>query len=140
MHYDFDIELPPLTSKANMLKFVRPVSYGILKKVSIYFRGGCADLAHVKIYRWERQIFPTNNDGDYAYDDYTVEFEEYYPILETPFNLTIYGWNDDDTFQHTISFMFLILHPEVLGRPELRPTTEEELTELLGEYEMAGVI
>lgn len=139
MHYDFDIEIPANTAKADMIKFVKPVCYGILRKVGIYFRGGCADLAHVKIYHWERQIFPTNVDGDYAFDDYAVEFDEYYPILETPYNLTVYGWNLDDTWKHTISFMFLVLHPETVGRPELRPTTEEELTDLLGEYEIAGI-
>jgi len=138
MHYDFDIEIPAITPKTDPLIVRKKVCYGILRKVGIYFRGGCADLAHVKIYHWESQIFPTNVDGDYAYDNYVVEFEEYYPILEVPYELTLRLWNDDDTFPHTISFMFLILHPTTIGRPELRPTSEEELSELLGEYEMAG--
>jgi len=120
MHYDFDIEIPAITPETDPLIVRKKVCYGILR------------------YHWESQIFPTNVDGDYAYDNYAVEFEEYYPILEVPYELTLRLWNDDDTFNHTISFMFLILHPTTIGRPELRPTSEEELTELLGEYEMAG--
>lgn len=138
MHYNFDIEIPPNTPKESKLKFVKTVNYGILKHVWIYWRGGCADLAHIQICRYERQIFPTNPDSSYAFDNYALEFEEYYPILDKPYELIIYGWNDDDFFKHIITVMFLILHPSVLGRPELRPTSEEELQELLGEYEIAG--
>jgi len=138
MHYDFDIEIPANTSKADPLTVRKKVCYGILRKVGIYFRGGCADLAHVKIHHKERQIFPTNINGDYAYDNYCVEFEEYYPILELPYELTIYAWNESTQHKHTISFMFLILHPLTTGRPEVRPTEEEELIDLLGEYEIAG--
>jgi len=140
MHYDFDVEIPANTSEANKLKIVKTVNYGIIRKVGIYFRGGCADNAHVKIFRFEQQIFPTNLEGSYAFDNYAVEFEEYFPILEKPYELIIYAWNTDPNHLHTITFMFSILHPLTVGSPELRPTTEEELTELLGEYEMAGSV
>lgn len=138
MHYDFDIEIPAITPYEERIEHTLKLNYGVLRRVWIYFRGGCADLAHIQIWHWETQIFPTNLDGDFAFNDYVVEFEEYYPITEAPYELKVKVWNDDDTFAHTITLMFLVLHPSVVGTPEGRPTTAEELKALLGEYEIAG--
>ena len=136
MHYNFNLEIPASTLQSAKEVLVCPVSYGVLRKVIIYFRGGCADLAHVEIWKNERQIFPTNPGDDYAFDDYAIEFEEFYPILDKPYQLQVKGYNEDDTFSHIVSFLFLVLHPLTTGKPESVPTTEEELTDLLGEYQL----
>lgn len=138
MHYNYDLEIAANVSENNKAQLVCPISYGIIRKVGIYFRGGCADLAHVQIFRFEHQLFPTNVGESYAYDNYAIEFEEYYPIIDSPFELIVRGWNEDDTFSHTISFMFLVLIPETIGKSELKPTELSELEALLGEYNQNG--
>ena len=140
MHYNFNLEIPANTSKSNKIEQICKINYGIIRQVVVYFRGGCADLAHVTIYHWERQIFPTNINQNYAFDDYPVVFESFYPILEVPYELKIYGWNLDDIFSHTITFMFNILHPKATEIPEMETMKEEEALALLGNYEFKEMI
>jgi len=138
MHYNFELEIPSLTSEENKFSKVVKVDYGILRHISIFFPWGCADNVRVQIYRFERQIFPSNPGASYLDNDYHIEIEEYFAILEKPYELRLIGWNIDDRFDHIVYFRLLILEPTTIGRPELRPTTEEELTELLGTYYLGG--
>ncbi|MBA7579061.1 hypothetical protein ES708_20927 [subsurface metagenome] len=83
-------------------------------------------------------MFPTNTEMSFAGDTFPLEFEEYYPIIEVPYSLRVEGWNDDDTYPHTVRVRFGLLNINTVAKPELRPSTEEELAELLGEYNMIG--
>lgn len=140
MHYNFNLEIPANRTEANKIEKVCKINYGIIRKVNIYFRGGCADLAHVEIFRGNQKIMPYNPEENYAFDDYAVEFEAFYPILDKPYLLNLFGWNEDDTFSHTVTFMFNILHPKVTEIPEMEGMSEEAALELLGDYEMEGSI
>jgi hypothetical protein len=139
MHYSFDFDLSINTSESDPEELICKLNYGVLRRTWIYFRGGCADLAHIKIFAGTHQLFPTNLNGDFAFDNYVVEFEEYYPLLEKPYELKIRGWNRDDTFRHTITLMFTVLSPESAARSSISPVTDKELEALLNEYEIAGV-
>jgi len=138
MHYSFDFTIPENTSEANKISLVCPVNYGILREVEIFFPYGCAGLAHVQIHRFQRQVFPSNIDSSYQDNDYHLKFEEYYPILELPYNLVVKGWNLDDYFEHTITFRFLVINPKAISTVSGAAITQEELTALLGTYEMEG--
>lgn len=138
MHYDFDIKIPAITTEDSPEELICKLNYGVIKRIWIYFRGGCADLAHIQLWQGARQIFPTNLGEDYAFDKYVLEFEEYYPLLEKPYEIIIRGWNDDDRFDHTISLMFTVLSPETAAVSGSSPVTTEELATLLGEYKIAG--
>jgi len=138
MHYNFDLEIPAITTKANKVEKICTINYGIIRDVVIYFRGGCADLAHVEVFRGNQKIFPYNPEEDYAFDNYPVNFDAFYPILDAPYLLNLFGWNDDDTFSHTVTFMFNIIHPKATEIPQLEGMTEEAALELLGVYEIEG--
>jgi len=140
MHYNFNLEIPANTTETNKVEKVCKINYGIIKQVIVYFRGGCADLAHVEIYRGNQKIFPYNPDANYAFDNYEIKFDAFYPILDKPYLLNLFGWNDDDTFDHTITFLFNILHPKATEIPELEGMNEKDALELIGAYEMEGMI
>ncbi|MBA7530539.1 hypothetical protein ES705_22747 [subsurface metagenome] len=139
MYYEYEITIPANTQKSNPTKKDCPLTHGILREVSIVFPPGCHRLAHIIIIRFERQLFPTNTEMSFAGDTFPLEFEEYYPIIEVPYSLRVEGWNDDDTYPHTVRVRFGLLNVNTVAKPELRPSTEEELAELLGEYEMVGI-
>jgi len=138
MHYSFDLTIPAQTTEVNKISLVCPVNYGILREIEIFFPWGCAGLVHVQIYRFQRQIFPSNIDSNYSDNDYHLRFEEYYPILELPYELVVKGWNLDDYFDHTIVFRFSVIHPSAISTVSGTPITAEELAALLGTYEIAG--
>jgi len=138
MHYSFDLEIPANTLEAAKISLVCPVNYGILRQVEIFFPWGCAGLVHVQIHRFQRQIFPSNIDSDYADNDYHLKLEEYYPILELPYSLVVWGWNLDDYFDHTITFRFSVIHPSAISTISGTAITKEELEALLGTYEIGA--
>ncbi|MBA7540502.1 hypothetical protein ES705_32801 [subsurface metagenome] len=138
MYYEFEITVKTDDTKDKPSKLKCPLVYGILRKVTLQFPAGVHRVTKIAIYRWERQIFPTNPENIITADDFTVSFEEYLPIIETPFNVVVYGWNDGGSYEHTIRCGFTILPVKVT---QIYPTTlveEKELAELLGEYEMVG--
>ena len=138
MHYSFDLTIPENTAEENKISLRCPVNYGILRRVEIFFPYGCAGLVHVQIYRFEHQIFPSNIDSSYADNDYHLSFEEYYPILDLPYELKIFGWNLDDYFDHTVTFRFSVINPKAITMLSGASLTQEELTDLLGSYQVSG--
>lgn len=138
MHYDFTLTIPPNRTEVNPIILVGKITHGIINKVSVEFPPGCYRLAHIRIFRYQSQIFPSNIESSIVGDTFPVEFEEYYPVIDMPYEIKIIGWNDDDTYQHTVIVRIGLLSEKVLGKIELRPTSDEELKALLGEYEMIG--
>lgn len=138
MHYSFDFAIPTNTLEVNKISLACPVNYGMLREVEIFFPWGCAGLVHVQIHRFQRQIFPSNPDSNYSDNDYHLKFEEYYPVLELPYELIVKGWNLDDYFEHTITFRFSVIHPSAISAVSGTPITQEELAALLGTYEIVG--
>ena len=106
MFYDYSIAIPANTTKANSVIEICKMTYGIIKHVAIAFPPGPKGLAHLTVYRFEHQVWPSNPDGDFAWDNFTIEFNEEFDLTEKPHVLTLRGWNDDDTYPHTITVRF----------------------------------
>ena len=87
---------------------------GIITKLEITFPTGCAGLVKVHINDEIHQVFPTNPDDVFTGNGNTIAFATYHPIFEVPYALQICGWNEDDTYDHTVSIRMGILPREVL--------------------------
>jgi len=120
MFYDFRLVIPANTPKDSPKRERIRLTKGVIHKVEIRFPPGCAGLVHVVVRDLEQQVWPTNRDGDFSDDDYVISFVECYELEHPPFIFTLEGWNDDDTYDHTITFRFGILPREVV-----RPYEEE---------------
>ena len=138
MHYSFDLAIPAQTLEVNKISLVCPVNYGILREVEIFFPWGCAGLVHVQIHRFQRQIFPSNPDSNYCDNDYHLKFEEYYPILELPYDLVVKGWNLDDYFNHIITFRCSVINPKAISTVSGQTISTGDLIDLLGTYDISG--
>jgi hypothetical protein len=101
MIYEQAITIPKLTQRAAPVSEVIPVHPGTVKQVEVFFPPGCAGLAHVTIWYWERQVWPGNPDGYFTGDGQSLTFPEDLELTDQPYSFTVKGWNEDDTYSHT---------------------------------------
>jgi len=114
MFYDFSLTIPANTPQSSPQRQRIKLTQGVIHKVEIQFPSGCAGLVHVLIRDLEQQVWPTNRDGSFASDNYVISFIEFYELKEPPYEFELEGWNEDDTFDHTITFRFGVLPREAL--------------------------
>jgi hypothetical protein len=114
MYYDFSITIPANTTQLAPVTQNCHLTHGIIHHLEIDFPYGCAGLAYLQILHSLHQIWPTNPDGAFNADGYTISTHEHYEITDTPYIITLSGWNLDDTFSHTLQIRFAILPADIL--------------------------
>jgi hypothetical protein len=119
MFYSFDLQIPANTPEAHPVSLDCPVSSGVVNRVMVIFPIGVATLAHVRVFRSSHQLWPSNLDGSFASDGEFLDFAENYPVMDLPHEFTFSGWNDDDTYAHTITLRIGITAPEPPAQPSL---------------------
>jgi len=116
MYYNFELTIPKNTPMTTPTKLNVKVVRGVVHKIRIKFPPGCAGLAHVRIQHGLHSVAPTNPDGWYTEDTFPIEYDEFYEIKKDIDVLTLLGYNEDDTFDHTVYFGIGIL-PKVILLP-----------------------
>ena len=114
MLYSKQITISANTSQANASKSYFKVNKGVISNVWITFPAGCAGLVKLRIYHEGHPFLPVNADNYLRGDNYTFQFPVMYEITEEPMILTVEAWNEDDTYDHTIDILFLILPKNVV--------------------------
>jgi len=94
------------------------VNRGIITKVWIQFPPGCAGLTKVRVIHEGHPIIPAHEEETLRADNYTFEIPLMFEIIGAPEQLKIEGWNEDDAYDHTITFLFLVL-PKAVVFPEI---------------------
>ena len=108
MFYNFPLTIPantPITAQVTRTCLVSP---GRVDRVMVIFPTGCVALVHVRILRATHQLWPSNLDEAFASESEFLDFVENYPLNDPPFEFILSGWNDDDTYSHTITVRFNI--------------------------------
>ena len=109
----------PLTIPANTSSGV-PASVslvctaGRVTEVEILFPPGCQGLVGVRVKEFEHIVWPTNPDEWLIANDETIAWDEDFDLSGLPWMLTIEGYNDDDTFPHTIYCRFAMMEARKL--------------------------
>jgi len=117
MFYSYDLEIAANTEKTSPVKLSCLLSPGTIDRVMVVFPTGSAKLAHLRIMAGSHQLWPTNVDGDFSADGEVLDYGEDFELTSTPFELQLIGWNDDDTYAHTITVRFNVIR-------EIAPTTQ----------------
>lgn len=127
MDYNVALAIAADTEKADPAKLDVRLTLGMVVKVRVGFPDGCADYVHAVIMRGDHQVWPSNRDGDYSWNNYVYEIEASYVLEDEPLTLRVVGWNEDKRNPHTVQvgFNMLPLEPSrlsrfvqaVLGRP-----------------------
>jgi len=103
MIYEKRLMIPRLTPKEIPATVEIEIHPGTLRRVEISFPPGPAGLAHLQIKHWERVLYPANPDSDFSGDDIQLVFVDDYEVIDPPFMFTLIGWNEDDTYPHTVT-------------------------------------
>jgi len=93
VYYNFTLTIPANTAATDREEKRVKLTHGVITRVEVSFPRGCAGLAHLQIYENGHQVWPTNPDGDFASDDYTIPIDEYHEFFRAPYQLRLSGWN-----------------------------------------------
>jgi len=85
------------------------ISKGWIYRAWVIFPPGCAGLVKIRIEHEGHPIIPINKSDYIKADNYTFELPMFYEVAEEPYGITFEGWNEDDTYDHTITLMLLVL-------------------------------
>lgn len=130
MIYTFKLPLSPGTEAETPAVSQINLTVGVLKTIEIMYPAGCAGQVGVRIKERERVIFPSNPDEWFIDDDRVVRWSENYKILPQHVRFKLEGYNEDDTYTHTIYFRFNILEGAVTAVP-ISSGVESLLAELV---------
>ena len=102
MFYDFAIKIPKGTKEDKPVEQELNLTYGIIHRVEVEFYPGPRRYVWVKILHHEHQLWPTNLDGSFQTDAYTIAFDEYEELKEAPYNLLVRGYSPHADYEHTV--------------------------------------
>lgn len=97
------------TTEANSSKTRFLVNKGIISTVYLTFPPGCAGLVKVRIFFQGHPFLPVELDAFIRGDNFVFVYPIMFEIIESPTQIVIEIWNDDDVYAHTIDVQFLIL-------------------------------
>ncbi len=126
MFFKTNLLIPRNTSIISPVSVTWKLTYGQIMNWWILFRPGNPELAHIQVLHRLHHVIPTSPDEWLTADNYVFGIPDRYNLFEDPFELTIYGYNLDVAFPHTVLF-----HANVLPPP--RPRPQQFLQRLFGQ-------
>jgi len=96
--YTRKIENSPLEEKETKIE----VEGDYLTHLNIKFPAGCYGLMNVAIFYGDEQVFPREKGTYFNGDDETIMWDGLWELPEHPCPLTVYTYNEDDTYNHLI--------------------------------------
>ncbi|NVM22315.1 MAG: hypothetical protein HWN68_11115 [Desulfobacterales bacterium] len=113
MIYAKDCLIPKNTPASDPYKHILKVTKGLIYKIEFQFPRGCAGLTHIVIFDGGHQAWPYDPGVDFYGDNWVISFDETYLIDAEPFEFDIFGYNLDDTYNHTVQVRLGIVSKEV---------------------------
>ncbi len=113
MFYDFAIVVPANTPASAPHIVVLPLTHGVINSVRLDFKHGTDHLVHVVLNRGLKQVYPTNEDGDFNLDGVYCSFEDFYKLTAEPFELTVRAWSPGTTYPHTVDVQIGLIESEI---------------------------
>lgn len=114
MDFVFDLEVVADTPKILPCRLLANLGEGIVSQVEIAFPPGCANKVFVVVRQGLHQVWPTNEDNAYHWDDRVYSFSENYPVKGGDPLFILEGWSPGTDFKHVIQFSFSVLLKEPL--------------------------
>jgi len=102
MFYDYSLTIPAGTLESAPAKQVMKLTRGIIHRVEVEFYPGPRRYVYIRIMQGGHQLWPTNPEGSFRSDDYTIAFDEYQELSAAPFDLVIVGYSPGATYEHAV--------------------------------------
>jgi hypothetical protein len=116
--YDYSLKIPLNTPKRAPEEQEIYLPPGVIHRIEIGFPAGARHMVYIAMRHGLNQLWPTNADGSFNADNYTIVINEHYVIKTEPFILTLQGWSPGTSYKHIIEVRFGILPEEVLAPEE----------------------
>ena len=114
MQYTKSITFSSGGSSTNQTSTTIKATKGIIHKIEIVFPSGCFGLVNLQIFTGGHPIAPSTFGQTYVGNDEIIILPEFIELRSDFNTITISGWNEDDTFEHTIRVRIYVLPEEVL--------------------------
>jgi hypothetical protein len=130
--YEFDVVSPANTLRTAPTQLLARLTKGVVTRVAVQIPLGVKALTGAEIWRGDHKVWPQNPDGFFKGDDVIIEWDEDYLLEDEPLQLRLRVWNDDDSFQHTITFRFGVLPLAAAEERRAGPGLLRRVAEFLG--------
>lgn len=100
MIYFANITTPKNTAIAALQKTSLRITGGLIYKVEFHFPSGSAGLMGIAVFDGLFQVWPSSIGQFFVSDNETISFDDLYLKETPPWELQIYTYNTDDTYDH----------------------------------------
>jgi hypothetical protein len=129
--YVFPITTPANTLESAKQKTTLKLTSGRITQVQVQFPSGHIGLTHISLNVGLYQLYPANPEAQFSSSGETICFVEDITLASPPYEMEAYTWNEDDTYEHTITVRIHI-EPATATR-----TLAEEVAALLAGQEVS---
>jgi hypothetical protein len=137
MHYFFAVTIPANTLQNAPVTQILLIANAIITRVEIVIPPGSQGLSHLQVGYHGSQLYPLNPGASYIGDNTVYEWDEYQPIIVSPYQLIATAWNLDTVNPHVILIAITMLRPEEMGQ-EIPATSIAALSTLIGQEIPSG--
>lgn len=131
MDFLFELAIPANTTEDAPVERDVDIGAGVIIKSEVGFPKGLGALAHARVRQVLTPRYPSNQGAWYHWSNYIYETADHLLIKKGDPPLTLVGWNEDDSYPHTITFRFIILPKEVVEHWMRTETSLRRLVDLL---------
>jgi len=111
--YEKALTIPANTKETAPVETTLEIEGDTVIRLEMEFPDGCVRLAHVAVFYGIRQLWPTEAGTWLASNDWVISFPVSWDLPEPKTVLTIRGWNEDDTYKHTVTCRFVTAYEPV---------------------------
>lgn len=126
------ITVPKNTAAETPSQETFEIQNGVIHRVHVSIPSGHAGLTGVRVLRGLHQVAPTSGSAWFTGDDSKVDYNEHIEIEESPYELVIESYNEDDTYDHTFVVGIGVLPEWVLLPQKAMGETLKMLSEMFG--------
>lgn len=105
MHYSYDIPVLPSNTVTNYVEYPIKLTAGVIKHVSILFPPGCVRFVRCTFWNESEQLLPSNPDGFYSEDSYSIEADCYIPTWLFGNMFYLLAWNTGTLYKHNLHLL-----------------------------------
>ncbi len=103
MFYNFAVTVPAGRTEAAPLIYDMPLTKGVIHRMEVGFRAGCDHRVFCRILRGNYQLYPTDQDGAFSADDYTIGFDDSFNLDDEPLILRAVCYSPTATYPHVVT-------------------------------------
>jgi hypothetical protein len=113
MFYDFAITIPAGTTESAPVEQELKLTHGVIHRVEVEFYPGPRRYVWIKIFHEEHQLYPTNPDGSFCTDGYTIAFDDYFELFTPPYSLLARGYSPNADYDHVVTVRIGVIESRI---------------------------